>query len=557
MILHAFEDALEDTLTTRKNPEMELSHSFRRLTSGFELGKALLHNSADPREVVAQIDDLDYQIEDDETLLRGAVGFSLLHLVVAKSYFASSSLPVDRANRIIEALLEAGARASLLDAHGATAAALDVERRFAALHAAAVPPLTPAEERFAALCRAHAAEPFSLAPDATRAWLGAHFVEGAVTQHERNARAELARALTRGGASGALLVARCAVDRRGAAGWAPALARDLGVEGQPLDAVARADAVAALDRLLADRAGLRFYYAQWLALAGGGGGAPRPFEGVGDARDALGSWRFVRALGRGGEGEVYEVESVAEPSRRAALKVCAVADDDGGVAAAAAPGALARRLARLRALSEGAEHVATILAAGPVAAERVWLAMELCAGGDLAARLRLEGLDADAFFAAAHALAGALADAHAAGLVHLDVKPANVLLTERGDVRLADFSLARAAAPGAGRAPAPRAARVGGTLGYRAPEVATRRFGPSADVFSLGVTLHEMATGALPAWDSREPLSAADRLSDARITRLLRFACVREAGARKSAAEIKAVIEDDLATGRRKSHRRR
>jgi len=95
-----------------------------------------------------------------------------------------------------------------------------------------------------------------------------------------------------------------------------------------------------------------------------------------------------------------------------------------------------------------------------------------------------------------------IAEAHRAGLLHRDIKPANVLLDAHRRPKVGDFGLAR---------PIGTAAQEGevifGTPGYTAPEVVDHpsRVDARADVFSLGVMLHEMLTGKLPSADTRPP----------------------------------------------------
>ena len=88
----------------------------------------------------------------------------------------------------------------------------------------------------------------------------------------------------------------------------------------------------------------------------------------------------------------------------------------------------------------------------------------------------------------------ALAAAHAAGIVHRDVKPENVLLTDDGRIKVADFGLARAASAGT-----TTSGVLMGTAAYLAPELVARGVaGARVDVYAVGIMLFEMLTGVLP-----------------------------------------------------------
>ncbi|MFH8384722.1 serine/threonine-protein kinase [Kitasatospora sp. NPDC018058] len=151
----------------------------------------------------------------------------------------------------------------------------------------------------------------------------------------------------------------------------------------------------------------------------------------------------------------------------------------------------ARHAARLR----GVPHVVAIhdvleSAQGP------WIVMQLVSGRSLAQELNRHGpLDPAYVAGLARAMVQALAAAHAEGIIHRDVKPANVLLADDGSILLADFGIAidhrETKLTGSGM--------VIGTVGYIAPEVMRGAPGDSrSDLYALGVTLYEAVEGVAP-----------------------------------------------------------
>lgn len=125
-----------------------------------------------------------------------------------------------------------------------------------------------------------------------------------------------------------------------------------------------------------------------------------------------------------------------------------------------------------------------------------FLVMELVDGGTLRELLRERGpMPPHAVTAVLRPLLGGLAVAHRAGLVHRDVKPENVLISDDGDVKLADFGLVRAVA----QAGITSTSVILGTAAYLSPEqVSSGNAGPRSDVYSLGILTYEMLTGATP-----------------------------------------------------------
>jgi len=128
--------------------------------------------------------------------------------------------------------------------------------------------------------------------------------------------------------------------------------------------------------------------------------------------------------------------------------------------------------------------------------ERPFIVMEYLAGGSLEQRLREEGAQPPGRALAWLGQAAAALDAaHAHGIVHRDVKPANLLLDERGELHVADFGIASAA----GLDSMTLTGTVLGTAGYLAPEQAAGgRSTPASDLYSLAVVAYELLSGHRP-----------------------------------------------------------
>jgi hypothetical protein len=203
-------------------------------------------------------------------------------------------------------------------------------------------------------------------------------------------------------------------------------------------------------------------------------------------RTTLGRYRLVEELGRGGMGVVYRADD-PELERQVAIKLIHLAA--GNETSASELEARFRREAKAAARISH-PGVVTIFDVGREG-EELFLVMELVTGGSLSARLRNEAYpeSREALELAAR-VADALAAAHAAGLVHRDVKPANILFTETGQVKVTDFGVARAMGDATELT---RTGTVVGSPAYMAPEqIKGMAVDPRADVFALGVVLYEM-----------------------------------------------------------------
>jgi eukaryotic-like serine/threonine-protein kinase len=212
----------------------------------------------------------------------------------------------------------------------------------------------------------------------------------------------------------------------------------------------------------------------------------RPPQGP-DELGRLGGYRVLGLLGRGGMGVVFLAEDL-KLGRRVALKVMR-------------PDMIARPAARQRFLRE-ARAAARLQHDHVVAVHQVdedngvpFLVMPLLRGETLAKRLaRQPRLPIQDVLRIGREMAEGLAAAHAAGLIHRDVKPANVWVEEPGGrVKLLDFGLARDEDEQRTRLTSDGV--VLGTPAYLAPEQAGGKADQRADLFSLGCVLYEMTTG--------------------------------------------------------------
>ncbi|MGH3864232.1 serine/threonine-protein kinase [Actinokineospora sp.] len=115
-----------------------------------------------------------------------------------------------------------------------------------------------------------------------------------------------------------------------------------------------------------------------------------------------------------------------------------------------------------------------------------------------------------------HQVAAALAAAHAAGIVHRDVKPGNILLADEGTVKITDFGISRALGDGT----ITETGMLAGTPAYLAPEIARGKDpGHASDVFSLGATLYHAIEGTPPFGLNPNPLALLHAVASGRVDR--------------------------------------
>ncbi len=216
--------------------------------------------------------------------------------------------------------------------------------------------------------------------------------------------------------------------------------------------------------------------------------------------DSVGQYRIRERIGAGGMGEVFLATDLGT-GREVAIK--ALPDDCND-----SPATKERRQARFR---REARALAALDHPGIVtlyeleeAEERTYLVMEYVRGVTLDRHLRGRLPEAGRFRELALALCDAIAAAHEAGITHRDIKPANIMVTRDGQVRVLDFGVARFTRSELGDITSGLHSltvegETPGTLSYMSPEqLLAKEIGLPSDVFSLGVTIYEMATGTRP-----------------------------------------------------------
>jgi eukaryotic-like serine/threonine-protein kinase len=207
----------------------------------------------------------------------------------------------------------------------------------------------------------------------------------------------------------------------------------------------------------------------------------------------IGHYEVRARLGVGGMGEVYEAYD-RRLKRTVAIKLVPSSD----------PRAQAR-LWREAEHASGLNHPNICIVHEIGEAEgHAYIVMEHVRGRPLAEAIPDDGLPAEGALGYALQITGALVEAHEHGIVHRDLKSANVMVTPEGRVKVLDFGLARRLGDSVAGAAAETSSwtmpgMIAGTLSYMAPEILRgERADARSDVWAMGVVLHEMLTGERP-----------------------------------------------------------
>jgi len=247
-------------------------------------------------------------------------------------------------------------------------------------------------------------------------------------------------------------------------------------------------------------------------------------------------FEILECLGRGGMGAVYKARQ-PRLDRFVALKIL-LAERHGGGQFAERFAREARALARLNHPAIVAIHDFGEAGGYP------YLVMEYVDGLSLRQILERGKLAPEEALVIVPKICEALQFAHQQGIVHRDIKPENILLDQQGQVKIADFGIAKILAPGAQDFSLTGGKDVVGTPHYMAPEQIEQpaKVDHRADIFSLGVVFYEMLTGELPLGKFQPPSRKVQ--VDVRLDEVVLHALEKEPERRyQHASQVKTAVE--------------
>jgi serine/threonine-protein kinase len=226
-----------------------------------------------------------------------------------------------------------------------------------------------------------------------------------------------------------------------------------------------------------------------------------------EAGVSLGRYRLLHRIGAGGMGEVWKAHD-ANLDRVVAIKLVQGKLGD--------PTTHARFRREAHALSRLSHPGVATIFDFDVQDGVDYLVMEFVPGGTLEARIAQGPLEFEDLLRLGAAIADALHEAHQHGILHRDLKPGNVVLSEGGLPKILDFGIARLMGGDVGAAPLTETGLIVGSLPYMAPEQLMGEADDArSDIYALGVMLFEMATGRLPFVKTRREALMFEILSNA------------------------------------------
>jgi len=212
--------------------------------------------------------------------------------------------------------------------------------------------------------------------------------------------------------------------------------------------------------------------------------------------ETLANYRILQKLGAGGMGEVYLAED-AKPNRKVAIKLLPAHSN-------ASEQANMRLLREARAAANlDHPNICSIYEVGEEK-NRNFIIMQYVEGETLDSRMKRQPLSLSDALNIAVEIADALSEAHKAGIIHRDIKPQNIIVNQRGAVKVMDFGLAKIVQQAVESEAETEAllsepGAILGTVPYMSPEqVRGLSLDSRSDIFSFGVVLYEMLTGRQP-----------------------------------------------------------
>ncbi len=203
----------------------------------------------------------------------------------------------------------------------------------------------------------------------------------------------------------------------------------------------------------------------------------------------VGNYEILDKIGEGGMGVVYRARDV-RLDRLVALKFLSLEMVSNRE--------LKRRFIQEAKAASALDHrnICTIHAIDETPEGQLFIAMAYYEGETVKAKMRRGLMSAGEIVDVGAQVAAGLAAAHELGIIHLDVKPANLIVTRDGTVKILDFGLSRFTSQVSEHS---HSGPLMGTVAYMSPErVKGEKAGPESDIWSLGVVLYEMATGTRP-----------------------------------------------------------